>query len=179
MRRREVKNLFMAALMSGALCFSGTNCGAAKVQGPQTTDSKAGNESRATAVTLTPDHPADSFPVEANVLTNDTEVLEVVITKVVNPSRTSVVMFVSLSNSVKGKSEPEKISIGNFSLYPADRPGTFLLNPAPALRKLSNDKPSLNPDVRLVIELKRIDETAAWTPVAVTVAQPKWRPREK
>ena len=64
--------------------------------------------------------------------------------------------------------------IGNFSLYPADQPGTFLLEPgagsAPALLA---DKRAGETDVRLVFEPKRVDETAAWTPVEVTIAQPK------
>lgn len=171
--------LFVAALMTWALCFSGTNCGAAKVRSPQTPELKAGNEPAAPPVTLTPEHAANSFPVEANALSNDTEVLEVPITKVVNPSRTPVEIYVYLSNVGKGKSEPDKSLIGNFSLYPADQPGTFLLNPAPAIRKLFAEKPPNDTGVRLIFELKRLDEARPWTPVEVTIAQPKWRAREK
>jgi hypothetical protein len=174
-----MNKLFMAALITWALCFSGTNCGAAKVQGPQTREQKTGNEPAVPTVTLTPEHPSNSFPVDANVLASEPDVLEVAVTKVVNASRTAVTVFVYLANITKGGSEPEKTMIGNFSLYPADQPGTFLLNPAPAVRRLAAEKRAGETDVRLVFELKRVDETAAWTPVEVTIAQPKWRSREK
>lgn len=171
--------LFLAASMTWALCFSGTNCGTAKVQGPQTRELKAENEPAGPTLILTHEHPSNSFPVEPNALSNDTEVLEVRITKVVNLSGTPVVIFVYLSETGKGKSEPERILIGNFSLYPPDQPGTFLLNPAPAIHKLSAEKSSNDTGVRLVFEMKRLDESRPWTPVEVTISQPKWRAREK
>jgi hypothetical protein len=149
------------------------------VPSPQNRELKAGNEPAAATVTLTNEHPSNSFPVEVNALSRDTEVLEVTITKVVNASRTPVEIFVYLSHTGKGKSEPERILVGNFSLYPADKPGTFLLNPSSAVRKLSEERPSEDNDVRLVFEMKRLDETRPWTPVEVTIAQPKWRTREK
>ncbi len=175
----NVNRFFPAALMTWALCFSGAHCGAAKVHGPQTPAPNAAHETAAATVTLTPEHPRDSFPVETSMLANDAEILEVAITKVTNPSRTAVGIFVYLSNAAQGKSEAEKILIGNFDLYPADQPGTFVLNPAPAVEKLCGEKPSKDVEVRLVFELKRLDETAAWTPAEVTIAQPRWRPREK
>lgn len=171
--------LSLAAVIIWALCFSGSNCGSAKVQGPQSQETKTVEAPASPALTLTHEHPLSSLPVAANVLTSGSEVLEVAITKVVNPSRIPVVIFVYLSNTGKGKSEPEKILIGNFSLYPADQPGTFLLNPAPAVRKLSAEKSFGDTDVRLVFEMNRLDETAAWTPVELTIAQPKWRAAEK
>jgi hypothetical protein len=179
MRRHEVNKLFLAALMTWALCFSGTNCGAARVQSPQTREPKTESDPAAPTVTLTPEHPSNSFPVEANVLTSDPEILEVAVTKVVNPSRTAIDVSVYLTKAVKGKSEPEQTLIGNFSLYPADQPGTFMLNPAPAIEKLCGEKPAGDAEVRLVFDLKQLHETKLSTPLELTIAQPKWRAREK
>ena len=169
----------LTALMIWALCFSGTNCGSAKVQSPQTQESKTENQPALASLTLTPEHASDSFAVAASVLSSDAEVLEVTVTKVVNPSRTPVAFFVYLSDHGDGKIEPENFVVGNFSLYPADRPGMFLLNPDSAIHKFSARKPSSEANARLVIEMKRVDETKAWTPVEVTIEQPKWRPAEK
>lgn len=171
-----MKEVFMTALMSGALCFGGTNCGGAKVQGPQTQEKKT-NESPASPVaTLSSEHPIASVPVDGSVLTSGAEVLEVKITKVTNPSLTPVTVFVSLSYANKGAPEAKQISVGNFSLYPADKPGKFLLNSAAALREVSLlDATAKELALRLVFAMKRVDETKPWTPVELTISQPKWR----
>jgi hypothetical protein len=169
--------LFLAALMVWALCFSGANCGAAKVQGPQTEGPKA-EQTVSPTVKLTPEHPIASLPFAANIFASDPEVLEVSITKVENTAKTPVSIFVYLANAKAEKSDAEKILVGNFSLYPADSPGKFALNPRPALHTMSAKTP--NPtDPRLVFELRQIDQTKPWTPVEVTIEQPKWRAAEK
>jgi hypothetical protein len=176
MRRSEVERLFLIALMVWALCFSVANCGSAKVQSPQSPELKKGESAASSSVTLTHEHPVNSMPVEAEVLSGGSEILEVEITKVVNPASTSVAIFVYLSRATKTKSEAEKNLVGNFSLYPPDRPGKFLLNAGPALHKVApGDTSSMANDVRLVFEMKRLDETVAWTPVELIIAQPKWR----
>jgi hypothetical protein len=129
-------------------------------------------------VKLTPEHPSASVSVAADVFASDPEVLEVSLTKVENSAKTAISIFVYLANPKAGKSDDEKILVGNFSLYPADSPGKFLLNPRPALRSMSAKTP--NPkDTRLVFELKQIDQTKPWTPVEVTIEQPQWRAAEK
>jgi hypothetical protein len=178
MRRRDVERFSLVALMIWALSFAGANCGSAKVQGPQTRATKTEKQTASPVVTLTDEHPGSSLPVAASVLSSDSEVLEVSITKVVNPSGTPVAVFVYLFNHAKTKPESEKILIGNFSLYPPDQPGKFLLSALPALRKLSAQKPS-DAVVRIAFELQRLDETKPWTHVEVAIAQPSWRPAEK
>ena len=176
--------LFLTALMTWALCFSGANCGSARVQGPQTRESKPA-ESPApsvtlTAATLTAEQPIASLPLTARVLTSGAEVLEVTITKVVNPSQTPVSVFVSFSVGEKGTPEARQISLGSFSLYPPDQPGKFLLNAKSALREAPiSDAIAKGRAVRLVLEMKRIDVTKPWTPVELTIAQPTWRSAEK
>jgi hypothetical protein len=169
--------LSLTALMVWALCFSGANCGAAKVQGPQTEGPKA-EQSASPTVKLTHEHPSASLPVAADILASDPEVLEVSITKVENPAKTPMSIFVYLTTAKAGKSDAEKILVGNFSLYPADSGGKFVLSPRSALRTLSAKTPKPN-DAQLVFELRRIDQTKPWTPVEVTIEQPKWRAAEK
>jgi len=181
MRRIEVARLFLTALTMWALCFSGANCGSTKVQGPQTREPKAAESPAPTtspatvaAATLTAEHPIRSVPIAANVLKSGAEVLEVAITKVVNPSQTSVSVLVSFS--VGEKAEAEQTSVGSFSLYPPDQPGKFLLNAKTALREGAvTDAIAKGKAVRLVFEMKRIDESRAWTAVELTIAEPAWR----
>lgn len=62
--------------------------------------------------------------------------------------------------------------IGNFALYPPDRGGKFLLNPQEAVRSYRTGTRS--EDARLVLEMKRVDESRPWTPIEVTVGPPIW-----
>lgn len=171
--------ILLSALMFWALCFSGANCGAAKVQGPQTEGTKApkAEQPASSTVKLTREQPSASFPVAAGISSSNPEVLEVSITKVENPAKTPVSIFVYLANTKAGKSDNEKILVGNFSLYPADSPGKFSLNARPALRTMSAKTPTPN-EPRLIFELRQIDQTKPWTPVEVTVEEPKWRAAE-
>jgi hypothetical protein len=172
--------LSLTALMVWALCFSGANCGAAKVQGPQTQGPNAPKAEQPVSPTvkLTPEHASASLPVAADIFQSDPEVLEVSITKVENTAGTPISIFVYLANGKAKKADAEKILVGNFSLYPADSPGKFMLNPRLALRTMLAKTPKPN-DPRLVFELRQIDATKPWTPVEVTVEQPKWRAAEK
>lgn len=175
-----MRRLTLTALMIWALCFVGADCGSATIQSPGSSNLKTEALPASPVLTLTNDHPKNSLPIKASELASDVEVLEVTITKVTNPAMTPLSIFVYLSDSEKGKSEPKLHDVGNFSLYPPDQPGKFLLSTAPELRKaLLSDGPAKGHDVRLVFELKRIHETSAWTPVEVTIAQPTWRAAEE
>lgn len=65
----------------------------------------------------------------------------------------------------------EKVLVGTFSLYPADRPGKFMLGPAEAFRKFSETRKS-SEDVRLVFEMKLPAENKP--AVEVTIESPNW-----
>jgi hypothetical protein len=88
---------------------------------------------------------------------------------VTNPTASAVDIFVY----VAATSEPasEKVLVGTFSLYPADRPGKFMLGPAEAFRKFSETRKSSG-DVRLVFEMKLPAESKS--PVEVTIESPNW-----
>ena len=172
--------LTLTALMIWALCFVGADCGSAKIQSPRSSNQKIEELPAASVLTLTNDQPKKSLPIKAGELASDAEVLEVSITKVKNPGMTPLSIFVYLSDSAKGKSESELHLVGNFSLYPPDQPGKFLLSAAPELRNLLlSVGAAKGHDLRLVFELKRIHENRDWTPVEVTIAQPTWRATEE
>jgi hypothetical protein len=167
-------NAFMVALV--ILSFF-ANCGSVSVQ----TTQPAGTRPTATpiqdVVTLTTEHPTASFKLDPDLLNRSPEILEVPVTKVVNPSASAVDIFVYVSTQAeKNKPEPEKELIGNFSLYPADRPGRFMLSPAAALRKFSETrKGSSADDVRLVFEMKLPPEKKPAPAIEVTIASPNWK----
>jgi len=172
-----VGRLTLTALMIWALCFVGADCGSATIQSPRSSQLKT---EASPVLTLTNDQPQNSLPIKAGELANDAEVLEVAITKVINPGMIPLAIFVYLSDSEKGKSEPKQHPVGNFSLYPPDQPGKFLLSAAPALRAVSrSDASDKERDLRLVFEMKNVDENRPWTSVEVTIAQPTWRAAEK
>lgn len=67
------------------------------MHGPQTRELKAENQPASPTVTLTAEHPSNGLLVTANILSSDSGVLEVSITKVVNPSRIPVVISVTIA----------------------------------------------------------------------------------
>ena len=101
-------------------------------------------------------------------------------TKVVNTAAAPVAIFVYLSPvGKKGQPEPEKILAGNFSLYPPDRAGSFLLHVSTAFSELrAKGWASSSKEIRLVLEMKRLREAQAWTPIEITVSAPKWSHEE-
>ena len=122
----------------------------------------------AESVTLTNERPTGSFLLQQDLLKRAPAVLEVSLTKVENPAKKPVNIFVYLAGSNAKGVVTEKLGVGNFSLYPVDRPGKFMLDPAPAFRKISETK---NVKVwRLAFELGREAD-----PVAVTIAPPNWK----
>ena len=122
----------------------------------------------AESVTLTNQHPTGSFLLQRDLLKRAPAVLEVSLTKVVNPGAKPINIFVYFSGNKKGDSAPQKIEVGNFSLYPADRPAKFMLDAAPAFRKIK-DASNVR-EWRLAFELGREAES-----VEVTIAAPTWK----
>lgn len=158
--------LFLAALTIWSLPFFGLSCRSAPVQEPAA-------ERTSETITLTNQSPTDSFPLQPDFLKNPPQAFLVLVTKVVNPSARSVTVFVYLSRpGAKRDDAPEKIDVGNFSLYPADRPGRFTLDPKAALRKAATATNDANSkDWRIVFELEKKAEQAS-SPLEVTIGTP-------
>lgn len=169
--------LFLAALTMWGLLFAGMSCSSASVQ-------ERAPESTSETVTLTNQKPTGSFSVKPGIIKSAATMSEVPpvasglivpVTKVVNPNARAVNVFVYLLRSNEKRDNPaQKIEVGSFSLYPADRPGKFTLNAAPALRKALNASNAANVEAwRLVFELDQKTEQAT-SPLELTIAAPIW-----
>ena len=168
--------LFLAALTIWSLPFFGLSCGSTSVQQPERAKAEATSTPSGETVTLTSERPAGSFSLQPELFKKAPAVLEVSVTKVVNPAARAISIFVYLSPlKLKDDATRERIEVGNFSLYPADRPAKFMLDPAPAFRKVSETNPaSTAKEWRLVFELERGAEQAS-SPIEVTIAAPSWK----
>ncbi|MGP8252067.1 MAG: hypothetical protein ACLQHF_08540 [Terracidiphilus sp.] len=125
--------------------------------------------------TLTSDHPAGSFKIPPETLRSAPPVVVIQVTKVANPSRTPLQIFVYLSyRSTPGQQQAEKIPVGNVGLFPADRPAAFLLRASKAFAQLKATASSAT-DACVLVELKPLHETDRLTSVEVTVAPPQWK----
>jgi hypothetical protein len=161
-----VSALILAFLLSG-------------VHAPRQNSGDRSNASQGVApVTLTNDRPTSSFALDAQTLASAPAVLKLTLTKVVNPAKLPFEIFVYVSyqadNDAKTSTGKEKILIGNFGLFPPDHPATFSLAAFDAFRTLKA-KSLKATGVRLLLEMKRIHESAPWTHVEVTVARPEWQ----
>lgn len=126
------------------------------------------------SVTLTNEQPTGSFLLPRDLLKTPPAVLEVSLTKVVNPAARPINIFVYFSPAKKSESASRKIEVGNFSLYPADRPGKFMLDPATAFRKLAETKDATSREWRIVFELER-QAAEGSSQIEVTIAAPNWK----
>lgn len=165
--------LFLAALTIWSLPFFGLSCGRANVQNPEP-ELKL-SPFVAGTVTLTNEHPTGSFAIYPD-LNDPPSRVEIAVTKVVNPRAAPVTIVVSLSpNYEKDDVAPPKVEVGNFSLYPADRPGKFMFDAAPVFRKAAELKDASKvKEWFVVLELKREPERAS-LPLEVTIEQPQWK----
>lgn len=175
--------LFLAALLISSFSVVGGSCGSVGVQEqarpqqparPTPEPELALTPPIAPTATLTNEHPTATFAAYPD-LNDPPTVLEVSVTKVVNPALKPITIFVHLSPvSEKPDATPAKIAVGNFSLYPADRPAKFMLDPATAFRKAAEMKAAANAKEWLVtyeLERKANEEP---TQVEVTIA-PLWK----
>ena len=164
-------NAFLGVLLIWSLPFVGASCGSPSVQSTQQNETRPVSTAK-DVVTLTAEHPTGSFKLEPSVLSRSPEVLQVSVTTVKNPAASPVDIFVYVASaSETNKPDTEKVLVGTFSLYPADRPGKFMLGPAEAFRKFSETRKTSD-GLRLVFEMKLPAE--AKSPVEVTIESPNW-----
>lgn len=166
--------VFLVALMIWALCVFGSNCGSAKLQSPQQVEKKPASPALP-EIRLTNENPTGALVMDNDAIPANADILEISITKVVNPNLTPISVSVYLNElGPKSNRKEEKTEVGNFSIYPPDRVGKFLL-PAP----LSLSKLPPKGLFQISFELKRVDESKPWTTVEVELSPPTWRADEK
>jgi len=159
-------NALFCALLILSLPFAGASCGSASVQQTKAVEARPASTVAKEVVVLTTEHPTGSFKIDRALLLRPPEVLEISVTKVVNHTANPVDIFVYVS-AEKDKTDSEKELVGTFSLYPADRPGKFMLSPAAAFRKFSETSKSSTAE--LLFEMKVGAENK---PVEVTIEKP-------
>jgi len=159
-------NALFCALLIWSLPFVGASCGSSSFQTTKAVKARPASTVAKDVVVLTTEHPTGSFKIDRALLSRPPEVLEISVTKVVNPTASPVDVFVYVSPAEGDKTE--KQLIGTFSLYPADRPGKFMLSPAAAFRKFSETSKSSSAE--LLFEMKVGAENKA--PVEVTIEKP-------
>ena len=172
----EVMNAFLFALVIWALPFLGFSCGSTTIQNPSSAQSQPTPTPTQETMTLTDRELVGSFPLTPDQIKHPPEVLEVVITKVVNPGSSPVSIFAYLAPA-DGKRKAEAVELGNFSLYPVDRPGKFMLGPEAALRQASRTINPSNDDkwqLRFVMRLPEQNKSS----VEVTIASPNWQAKK-
>jgi len=130
-------------------------------------------QSSVAPLVLTTQRATGSFSIGADVVASAPAVLELSVTKVVNPDRSGVGLAIYLVPAAGNQDDTaRRILVGNPSLYPADSPNRFILRTSAAFQKLSGGgaaKPA-----RLIVELQRLNEKQPWNQVELTIAPPKW-----
>ena len=120
--------LVLVALMAGILCLVGGQCAPTKVQRPENAPSKKESTAKRSSIVVSDRNPTGAFALEADLPKAETDVLEVTVSRVVNPSMTAVNVSVYFAaEKSQSQSNSEKVLVGSFTLYPPDRPGKFLL----------------------------------------------------
>jgi hypothetical protein len=129
-------------------------------------------------IVLSNEKPAGSFPVSAATVTSAPAAVDISVTRVSNPDETALGFYVYLEASAVDNQAAPRVLVGNFSLYPADRPAGFMLPVAGALDNLKGQSRSMK-GVRLILEMRRLHGDAPWKEVEVTIAPPHWRVQSK
>ncbi len=127
-------------------------------------------------VTLTQSHPKAWVQLPAEIAANPTPLVQVPITRVVNTAQTPFSVFVYVEwRGRQPNSTSRKISLGNFTVFPADQPGTYDVRVSDGFRQLR--ALGVNPEreeVVLLLEMRRVSEKNAWTTIEVTIAPLRW-----
>ena len=165
-------NGFLLALIIWSLPFFGVSCGSTPIQSSSSAQTQPTPTPEQETMTLTDKEVVQSFPLTPDQVSHLPEVLEVSVTKVVNPASTPVSIFVYLA-PVDDKRKAEGVELGNFSLYPVDRPGKFMLSAQAALAKSSKPSPSRDDRWKLNFVMRLPEQNKS--NVEVTIARPNWK----
>ncbi len=118
-------------------------------------------------ITLTDQHRSAAIEIESGDLAAEQPILEVDVTDVSNPGLVPIGVAVSVMTGSL------KVPIGSFAFFPVDHKGNFLLSSKQAFAQVGRTA-----NARLVFELQKLRPSAAWAPVRVTIAPPRWRPEK-
>jgi hypothetical protein len=129
-------------------------------------------------VTLTEIQPVARIPLPAAIRAAPAPILEIPLARISNPQEMSFSIFVSLewSRTAQGAARKEKILLGNFTVYPPDRPGNYILRASTTFEKLKALGADLVRDqIVVALEMKRTNPNQPWSPVQVEIGPLRWR----
>ena len=158
----RVKIILSAAIIAGLLA-----CGLAKQSEPAVD-----------SVTLTPERREARLPFDRQVWQNSPPLLEVPVSRVKNPHLTGFAIFVYLAwtPDQPGPKARQKVSIGNFGVFPPDRPGRFTLRASQAFAEARKRGVTLRENrPELLFVMRKVRASEAWTPLEVTLGPVTWR----
>jgi hypothetical protein len=129
-------------------------------------------------VTLTETHPVARIQLPDSIRAAPPPILEVPVVKIANPQKMSFSIFAFLewSRPAQGPTGNDKILVGNFTIYPPDQTGSYMLRASTAFDKLKGMGADLARDhVVILLEMKRTNPDKAWSAVQVEIAPLRWR----
>ena len=156
--------LLLSLLLASCLSFpqAGEACHAEK-----TVDATA-------ELVLTNMQPVGRILVPAEIRSAPLPYLEIPLSAISNSERMPFSIFASLERRHHGA--VQRIVLGNFTPYPADQTGSFMLRAAKGFEKLKEMGPDLEGDQTfLLLEMKRVHADKPWASVRVTIAPVHWR----
>ncbi len=129
-------------------------------------------------LTLTETQPVGRIQLPGNVWAAAVPFLEIPIARISNSEEMgfSILVYLEWTRPTAGPDSAQKIRIGNFTVYPPDRPGSFLLRASECFDKLRQMGANVKTDhLVLLLEMKRVHPNRPWSPIRVTVASVRWR----
>ena len=129
-------------------------------------------------VTLTETKPVARIQLSASIRAVPAPIMEVSVIKISNPQEMSFSIFVSLEwrRHAQVSIQSEKVLVGNFTVYPPDRTGSYILRASTAFEKLKAMGADLARDeVVILLEMKRTNPDKPWSSVQVEIAPLRWR----
>jgi hypothetical protein len=155
----------MAPLVAAA--WAGACEGQATVEGRESTKAKP------CEVTLTSSKQKAACPLPPSLLTRPPLLVEVPVTKIVNPSAMPFSVSVYLNSSKTGTNGRDRELIGNVSVYPPDRTGVFVMRSKQAFERLQTSHTSRRGN-EIMIEIRRAYELQPWQPITVSIGPLRW-----
>ena len=128
-------------------------------------------------VTLTEAHPWGSLAMPSASLSPQKSLLEVPVIHIVNPEMVpfSISLYLEWTGSRNGSPALTRVPLGDFSVYPADQTGRYLVLASDALRKYHDAGGTDAREVKIVLRLRPNAKPRHKAPVQVTVGRFAWR----
>ena len=126
---------------------------------------QAGAHDAPCVVMLAESKPKAACAVSTALLARAPRLVEVPVTKILNPSGQSFSIHLYLAGA---KTTPELI--GNVTVFPPDRTGVFMIRSQPAFERFGASRAP----ARIIIEIRRTSGSEALQPISVSIGPLRW-----